>query len=121
MIPTPHLKGLAICEWVTVAYQLPVPAVMVGAETWFVLWNFRLPTVAVYCELSAKYASSAVTRLRRSDFVHLDNRFPLDPLRASLMRLIPPVTGSDGPCQNEKLSLTAKFRVSPTAGVLKGL
>ncbi len=33
------------------------------------LWNFRLPTVEVYCELSAKYASSAVTRLRRSDFI----------------------------------------------------
>src|ERR1051325_3740322 len=31
--------------------------------------NFRSVTVDVYLELSAKYASSAVTRLRRSDFI----------------------------------------------------
>ena len=33
LMPTPHWKGLAICECETVAYQLPVPAVIAGDDT----------------------------------------------------------------------------------------
>src|SRR4029450_10240144 len=38
--------------------------------------NFSSDTVAVYLALSAKYASSAVTRLRRSDFICVTYALP---------------------------------------------
>src|SRR4029077_3209160 len=57
----------------TVAVQppacVPEPSTTVGDDTPVELLNFRLPIVVVYDELSEKYASSAVTRLRRSDFM----------------------------------------------------
>ena len=71
--PTPQAKPLGICECDTVAVQPPadepVPSVTAVVETPVELLNFRLPMVVVYAELSEKYASSAVTRLRRSDFM----------------------------------------------------
>src|SRR5690349_24908747 len=71
--PTPQAKPLGICECATVAVQppacVPAPSVTAGLETPVELLNFRLVMVVVYDELSEKYASSAVTRLRRSDFM----------------------------------------------------
>src|SRR4029078_8763189 len=71
--PTPQAKPLGICECDTVAVQppacVPVPRTTVGLETPGELLYFRFAMVAVYDELSEKYASSDVTRLRRSDFI----------------------------------------------------
>ena len=60
---TPHETGRETWLWLTVAYHAPVPVVIAGVETCVVLWNLRFATTAVYALLSAKYASSAVTRL----------------------------------------------------------
>src|SRR5262249_33929378 len=50
---------------------------MVGWFTPVEFWYFSNDTVLVYFELSAKYASSAVTRLRRSDFMAVMYAFDL--------------------------------------------
>src|SRR5262245_59912889 len=65
----PQGRVVASCEWVTVADQKPAPVTIAGLATPVELWNFSAPIVAVYFELSEKNASSAVTRLRRSDFI----------------------------------------------------
>ena len=68
LIPQDCVAGS--CECVTVAVQKPpTGATMAGVLTPVELWNFRSDHRCVYFELSAKYASSAVTRLRRSDFI----------------------------------------------------
>src|SRR6185369_9800566 len=49
---------------------------MVGTPTPVDRLNFNWVTVLVYLELSAKNASSAVTRLRRSDFMAVTYALP---------------------------------------------
>jgi hypothetical protein len=70
LIATAHSAGEASCVCVIVADHTPLPgAEIVGGITPFDTWNLRFVSVAVYFVLSAKNASSAVTRLRRSDFI----------------------------------------------------
>src|SRR5262245_4908688 len=45
LIPTPHEAGRVTWLWLTVAHHEPVPVVIAGDETLFVLWNFRNDTV----------------------------------------------------------------------------
>src|SRR5471030_1724553 len=73
--PIPQLKPPGICVCEVVAYQEPVPGTIVGEFTPVEFLNSTPPapvTVVVnelYLDESAKNASSAVTRLRRSDFI----------------------------------------------------
>src|SRR5256885_3882416 len=84
--PTKISQLLAVLALVTVAVQpacVPVPVVMAPSVFPVVLQNAIEPAGAglvqalavVYLIESAKYASSAVTRLRRSDFIEARDAF----------------------------------------------
>src|SRR5206468_9941442 len=74
--PIPHVTPVScVCEFVAV--HQPAPVVIAGAFMPVDDWYFRLPIVAVYFDESEKYASSAVTRLRRSDFAAVMYAFDL--------------------------------------------
>src|SRR5262249_35081368 len=62
LMPRPQVMP-GSCVWFTVAVQKPAPVTIVGAFTPVEFWNFSCVSVVVYFELSAKNASSAVTRL----------------------------------------------------------
>ena len=69
LIATAHSAGETNWVCVIVADQKPAPVAINGLFTPFDTWNLRFASVDVYAVLSAKNASSAVTRLRRSDFI----------------------------------------------------
>src|SRR5690242_3270503 len=62
---------LVVVVWETVAVHPSAVTLIVGPTTPLVVAYCRppAPTTLVYFTESAKYASSAVTRLRRSDFI----------------------------------------------------
>ena len=61
-----HVRGVAV--WLTVAVQPSGVNAIVGPTTPVLVRNI-VPRSVVYLIESAKYASSAVTRFRRSDFI----------------------------------------------------
>src|SRR5262249_51549925 len=75
-IAMPHSCVAGSCVWFTVPDHQPGPASSLGGFTPVELWNFRSVSVCVYLELSEKNASSAVTRLRRSDFIAVTYALP---------------------------------------------
>src|SRR2546427_4752 len=66
--PTENAQGFVVGVCVTHAVQPSADVAMVGPTTPLVVEN-AVPKLVVYFTESAKYASSAVTRFRRSDFV----------------------------------------------------
>src|SRR5689334_5621909 len=68
LMPIPQVWPLS-CVCVFVAVQKPAPVAIVGAFTPVDTLNFSCVSVPVYFAESEKKASSAVTRLRRSDFM----------------------------------------------------
>src|SRR5438128_1148542 len=68
LMPIPHVWPLS-CVWLFVAVHQPAPVASVGAFTPVDTWNLSCDRVPVYFDESEKNASSAVTRLRRSDFI----------------------------------------------------
>src|SRR6267378_3811430 len=63
---TAHVLVVVVCD--TVAVKPSAVTVMVGPTTPLVVL-YAVPRLLVYLTESAKYASSAVIRLRRSDFI----------------------------------------------------
>src|SRR5258705_12524027 len=67
--PTYTEQVLVVVVCVTVAVKPSAVTAMVGPTTPVVV-EYAVPRLLVYFTESAKYASSAVIRLRRSDFIH---------------------------------------------------
>src|SRR5436309_2661866 len=68
VVPTYTAHVLVVVVWDTVAVHPLAVNVMVGPTTPLVV-AYAVPRLLVYFTESAKYASSAVIRLRRSDFI----------------------------------------------------
>src|SRR6266478_8951526 len=66
--PTYTAHVLVVVVWVTLAVNPSAVTTMVGPTTPVVV-AYAVPRLLVYFTESAKYASSAVIRLRRSDFI----------------------------------------------------
>src|SRR5712664_3626173 len=66
--PTYTEHVFVVVVWVTFAVNPSAVTVMVGPTTPLVV-AYAVPRLLVYFTESAKYASSAVIRLRRSDFI----------------------------------------------------
>src|SRR2546423_164908 len=66
--PTYTEHVLVVVVWVTLAVNPSAVTVMVGPTTPLVVL-YAVPRLLVYFTESAKYASSAVIKLRRSDFI----------------------------------------------------
>src|SRR5258708_16801623 len=66
--PTYTEQVLVVVVWVTVAVKPSAVTAIVGPTTPVVV-EYAVPRLLVYFTESAKYASSAVIRLRRSDFI----------------------------------------------------
>src|SRR2546422_1185143 len=68
VVPTYTAHVLVVVVWDTLAVNPLAVTVMVGPTTPVVV-AYAVPRLLVYFTESAKYASSAVIRLRRSDFI----------------------------------------------------
>src|SRR3989449_5402293 len=68
VFPYTTLFGSVVVVWLTHAVQPSAVRAMVGPTTPLVVLKL-VPKFVVYFTESAKYASSAVTRFRRSDFI----------------------------------------------------
>src|SRR6266705_7012604 len=68
VVPTYTAHVLVVVVWDTLAVNPLAVTVMVGPTTPLVV-AYAVPRLLVYFTESAKYASSAVIRLRRSDFI----------------------------------------------------
>src|SRR5713101_6029651 len=72
----PHVFPVS-CVCVTVADQKPAPTAITGTPTPVDCWKLIAVRLAEYLDESEKKASSAVTMLRRSDFMAVMYAFDL--------------------------------------------